>query len=82
MAKDYKEKPFKTLELDEYIARVEEFLVHLRKDIYIERLYAKATHPEECLAPVWSKNHWFTHNRFRDVFEKKKLRQGSHYREQ
>ncbi len=66
LAEWYTASPFKTVSLEEYGDIVEEFLKNLRPDIYVERLYATATHPEECLAPKWSTERWRVHNYFRD----------------
>jgi radical SAM protein (TIGR01212 family) len=77
LARRWKETPFPTLSLDEYCNLVVDFIEHLAPSIYIERLYANATHKEECLAPDWSRERWTPHNRIRDVLETNNCRQGS-----
>lgn len=77
LAEWYREKPFPVWTLERYAEVVRDFLEHLSPSIYIERLYATATHPEECLAPKWSTERWKTHNFFRDYFEEMKMEQGS-----
>lgn len=77
LANRFRQNPFPTLNLDEYAEVVIDFLEHLSPHIYIERLYATATHLDECLAPEWSKKRWDTHNQLRDVFEKRNCKQGA-----
>lgn len=77
LAETYRVEPFKTVSLDEYADIVVQFIEHLRPDIYVERLYASATHPEECLAPKWSCERWIPHNRLREVFAERGCRQGA-----
>lgn len=67
LADRYREKPFSLLSREKYLQLVSDFLSALRKDIYIERLYALATHPEECLGPDWSTERWKTHNFFKQA---------------
>lgn len=77
LAKMYEAEPFKTLSIPEYAKLVSEFLEHLDPSIYVERLYAKATHPDECIAPEWSKTQWGPHNRFNEYFAEHQVKQGS-----
>jgi radical SAM protein (TIGR01212 family) len=77
LADRYRAKPFPTLSLDEYGARVIEFIEHLSPEIYLERLCANASHPEECLAPEWSRSRWEPHNRLREMMREAGLKQGS-----
>jgi len=65
LAEIYRTQPFETLTLERYATIAADFLDHLRPDLFIERLYASATHPEECLAPLWSRERWGTHNAIR-----------------
>lgn len=77
LAERYRAEPFPTLTLQEYATRVSQFLNPLRPEIYIERLYATATHPGECLAPDWSRERWKTNNLLRDHLLALGCRQGS-----
>ena len=77
LAERYREKPFATLTLERYAEVVSDFIRHLSPEIYIERLSANATHPDECLAPEWSRHRWDTHNRLRDYLDTRKVRQGA-----
>lgn len=80
LAERYREKPFKTLSLEEYGEVVVDFIEHLSPSIYLERLCATATHLEECLAPEWSRSRWEPHNRLRDLLVERGVRQGSRAR--
>ena len=53
IAKQYKEGLFKTLELDEYINLVCDFLEMLSPNVVIHRLFAEAK-PGELIAPKWA----------------------------
>lgn len=77
LADHYREKPFHTSTLEEYAEILNKFISHLSPEIYIERLYASATHPEECLAPEWSTKRWEPHNFFRDYFQERAVKQGA-----
>lgn len=77
LARRWREKPFKTLSLEDYAARVGDFLENLSPSIYVERLSAKASHRDECLAPEWSRDHWHPHNRLRELLIERGTRQGS-----
>jgi uncharacterized protein len=77
LATRYQENAFKTLTLPEYAEIVERFLAHLNPEIYVERLTATSSHPEECIAPEWSRSRWDTHNQMRDFLAQKRVRQGS-----
>ena len=76
MAEQYRSHPFKTLTLEEYGDVICQFVDHLDPSIYIERLAASATHPEECLAPEWSRERWTPHNRLRQIMDERDCRQG------
>ncbi len=65
LAERYKRQPFGLVTLDEYTDIIRRFITHLSPSIYIERLYATATHPEECIGPDWSTERWKTHNTLR-----------------
>lgn len=69
LAERYREKPFPTVSLERYTEIAREFIEHLDPKIYIERLSATASHPEECLAPDWSRERWNTHNVLRDALK-------------
>lgn len=69
-------EPFKVLTLEEYSDVVAQFLDHLSPEIYVERLAAKSSHPDECIAPEWSRQHWDTHNRLRELLSAKGCVQG------
>jgi len=75
LAEWYMEKPFPLPSLEEYAEIVGQFLNHLRPDIYVERLCATATHPDECLAPEWSRGRWEPHNEIRKWIAQKNLAQ-------
>ena len=77
LADRYRASPFKTLSLEEYAEVVIDFIEHLDPSIYIERLTATSTHPDECLAPEWSRSRWDTHNRFKALFDSRNVRQGA-----
>jgi radical SAM protein (TIGR01212 family) len=77
LARRWRESPFKTLSMEEYTARVSDFLDHLSPSIYVERLCAKASHRDECLAPEWSRDHWHPHNRLRELLLERGTLQGS-----
>ena len=76
LASRYREAPFRTLSLQEYSEVVCDFLAHLSPSIYVERLFAKATHREECIAPLWSRDHWEPHNVLHDAIAQQGIRQG------
>ena len=67
LAERYRANPFPLIGLEEYGALVARFLAKLDPEIYIERLYATATHPEECLGPEWSRERWRPHNELRRI---------------
>jgi radical SAM protein (TIGR01212 family) len=77
LARRYRESPFPVLSLEQYSEVCFDFLTHLSPEIYVERLAAKASHFDECIAPLWSRGHWEPHNRIRDYLLKKDLKQGS-----
>jgi radical SAM protein (TIGR01212 family) len=79
LARRWKEEPFPILTLEEYSDRIIRLIEHLSPRVYIERLYANATHNDECLAPQWSRNRWDTHNQIRDRMELKSCIQGSRF---
>lgn len=72
----YKKEPFPTASLEQYAEICGDFLEHLSPEIYVERLCASATHPDECIAPVWSRNRWEPHNFLRDALITRGCRQG------
>ncbi len=76
LATRYREAPFKTLSLEEYTEVVIEFLEYLSPEIYVERLCANSSHPDECLAPEWSRGRWEPHNRIREILASRDCRQG------
>ncbi len=80
LARRFREKPFPTLSLEQYGDQLVDFLNHLAPNIYLERLCATASHPEECLAPAWSKLRWEPHNQLRAHLDFKGCQQGSCYR--
>ncbi len=69
LAERWRAEPFPTLSVEEYASRIAEHLDHLSPAIYVERLSALAPRPEECLAPLWSRERWQTHNRLRALLE-------------
>lgn len=76
LAEWFRASPFPVWTIERYAEVVRDFIEHLSPSIYIERLYATATHPEECLAPKWSTERWKTHNFFRDYFKEMNVEQG------
>ncbi|NDD92312.1 hypothetical protein EBZ37_09530 [bacterium] len=68
---------FPVLSLDQYTSQVARFLEHLSPEIYVERLYATSSHPDECIAPEWSRQRWEPHNYIRKWFTQHGVRQGS-----
>lgn len=79
LAERWKAEPFPTLDLDQYSAIVQEFVEHLPPAVYLERLCAKASHPGECLAPEWSREHWEPQNRINRWLTDRGCVQGSRY---
>jgi len=77
LARRWRENPFPTLSIEEYAKTVDDFVSHLAPGIYLERLYATATHSDECLAPDWSRQRWVTHNRLRECLTANHCVQGS-----
>ncbi len=77
LAERWEREHFPVLELDEYCERVIQFLEWLPPTIYLERLHATATDPDSCLAPEWSRKRWLPHNRLRDLFAERGVRQGA-----
>ena len=78
LATRFREKAFPLVTLDEYAQIVIDFIDHLSPEIYLERLSANATHPEECLGPEWSKHRWEPHNRLRELMRERGCVQGKH----
>lgn len=76
LADRYRAAAFPVLELEDYTRQVADFLNHLDPSIYVERLYANATHPDECIAPAWSRERWRPHNEMRRLLESWNTRQG------
>lgn len=77
LAERFRTEPWKVLSLPEYTDQVIRFLENLRKDIYVERLAAKASHPKECIAPEWSRDFWEPHNEMKALMHARQVRQGS-----
>jgi len=77
LAERYRAAPFPTLEIEAYTDVVAEFITHVSPTIYLERLCAKASHWDECIAPKWSCGQWVPHNRIRDLLIEKGVVQGS-----
>lgn len=76
LARRYRESPFPVLTVEEYAERVGDFIAHLDPSIYLERLCAKASHFDECIAPEWSRSHWEPHNRIREILADRGITQG------
>lgn len=76
LADRFRKEPFPVLDLETYAQRVSEFIDHLSPQIYLERLCATATHNDECIAPLWSRQRWEPHNVIRQVLEKNQTIQG------
>jgi radical SAM protein (TIGR01212 family) len=77
LARRWRAERFPTLELEEFAAVAAEFLEELSPEVYVERLYANASHPGECLAPEWSRSRWDAHNRVRAYLAERGVRQGA-----
>ncbi len=77
LAELWEKEPFPTLSLEQYTRQVGEFIAHLNPSVYIERLYATATHSEECLSPEWSRKRWEPHNAIHAYLESSHCMQGS-----
>ena len=77
LAYRYRRQGFPLLELSAYAGLVQRFLESLDPNIYCERLYALATHPEECIGPLWSRKRWETHNQLHGYLQRGGCRQGS-----
>lgn len=77
LAEAYREQPFETASLEAYSKVCEQFLLHLDPGIYVERLCANATHPDECLAPEWSRDRWRPHNEIRRYLHEQNCLQGA-----
>jgi radical SAM superfamily enzyme len=80
LARRWRKQTFPTLSLEQYVERIIEFIEHLAPSIYLERLYATATHTDECLAPEWSRNRWEPHNRVRELMKQKGCFQGKQFK--
>jgi uncharacterized protein len=70
---------FPVLSLEDYATKVGRFLEFLDPKIYVERLCATSSHPEECIAPEWSRLRWEPLNFLNQWIEEKKIRQGSRF---
>jgi hypothetical protein len=77
LARRLEQEPFALLSLEAYATEVFQCIEHLHPSIYLERLCATATHHEECIAPIWSKDRWKPHNEIRDFLNQKNCIQGS-----
>ncbi len=77
LGRQWNQKKFHTLSIEDYSALVEEFIIHLSPKIYLERLCATATHADECLAPEWSRERWAPHNLIRNWLTTRGVRQGT-----
>lgn len=77
LATRYEESPFPVLSLEDYAEVVFEFLSNLSPQIYVERLAAKASHFDECIAPLWSRKQWEPHNIIIESLTSRGLRQGA-----
>jgi hypothetical protein len=70
---------FNPIDFDEYARRVRVFLEHLSPEIYVHRLAALSSRPEELLAPAWTALKMKTHQ---DILEHLKAHgsfQGRHH---
>jgi len=76
LAQLYLKKPFPVLSIEEYADRAGRFLEQLNPNILVERLFATATDPEQCLAPEWSGHRWKPHNELRRLFQERGTVQG------
>jgi len=81
MARRYREKPFRLLELEEYADFVVDFIERLNPAIMIERLFGSAP-ADQLIGPVWGKSaaeiRRFIEQRFvqRNAWQGKTLRSG------
>ncbi len=67
---------FKPIELQEYADRVEHFLSYLSPRLFVHRLAAFSSRPDELIAPQWTSNKMKTHQYLVDVLRSRKTYQG------
>ncbi len=70
---------FDVLSLEQYADQVGRFLSWLDPKIYVERLCATASHPEECIAPEWSRARWEPLNFLNRWLEQREIWQGARW---
>jgi radical SAM protein (TIGR01212 family) len=75
----YKGK-FKPVEFEEYARKVALFLSYLSPDIYVHRLAALSSRPEELIAPSWVALKMATHQKLLDFLNEQGVKQGSKVR--
>ncbi len=72
----YRQGKYRCLEQQEYVDLVCDFLEHIPPEMVIQRLTGDP-HPEELLAPQWSRKKAETLRRINETLEKRDSRQGS-----
>lgn len=75
----YQQGRFQPLTFEEYVERVQLFLEHLSPHIYVHRLAALSTRPEELIAPDWVAYKMATHQKIIDHLNFKNSFQGKHF---
>lgn len=78
LAKDFENRKFKALELDEYIGILEECIRRIPKDMTVHRLTGDGN-KKYLVAPLWSGDKKRVLNAINSAFEKDKVEQGEHY---
>lgn len=72
----YHQGKFRPVEFDEYARKVALFLEHLSPDIYVHRLAALSSRPEELIAPDWVARKMATHQSLIHFLNEKGTKQG------
>jgi hypothetical protein len=75
----YYQGKFVPIELDEYARRVGLFLSHLSPHIYVHRLAALSSRPDELIAPKWVGLKMATHQSIIDILNKSHITQGQNF---
>jgi len=72
----YRQGKFEPVEFDEYARKAALFLAHLSPDIYVHRLAALSSRPEELIAPAWVAWKMGTHQKLLNFLNDSGIRQG------
>jgi len=79
LADEFLAGQFTPLPLEDYAARARVFLQHLRPDLYVHRLAALSSRPDELVAPKWVTKKMETYQYILDHFKQHGAQQGQHY---